>query len=331
MDWDNDGKKDLLTGEKYGYIRIYLNTGTDANPQFSGYTYLQLGGSRFDCGNYSTPYVVDWNSDGKKDVICGEDTGKVYLLINTGTDANPVFTTSSYVKNGAGDLDVGSRGSPVAVDWDRDGKKDLVIGEYQGYIYFYDNKGTDTNPSFNGRTQLKAGGVNLDVYYYARIDVADWDNDGILDIISGNRNYNGTPTGGVWYFHAMGPLSIDANALSQSQGGTVNFDLNAGTAYAGRQYFLLGTKSGTEPGTTLPGGNTLPLNNDVVLQYIVSHYNNAIFPNFRGTLDAGGGAAAAFNAPASLPLALGTIMNFAYTTENPYDYQSNPVSVEIVN
>ncbi len=42
MDWNNDGKKDLVTGEREGYVRIYLNTGTDSSPSFSGFTYLQL-------------------------------------------------------------------------------------------------------------------------------------------------------------------------------------------------------------------------------------------------------------------------------------------------
>ncbi len=330
MDWDNDGRKDLLTGESYGYVRIYLNTGTDASPQFSGYTYLQMGGATFDAGTRSVPFVVDWNNDGKKDVICGESSGRVQLLLNTGTDANPVFPSRVYVQDGVFNLDMGDESSPWAADWNRDGKKDLIIGDDYGEVFYYENVGTDAAPAFSGYTKMQAGGGLLDVFDDSRPCVVDWDNDGVLDLLVGDDGYGQPVNAGVWYYHAVGPLSIDVNTLSKSGGGTVNFDLDAGSSNAGRQYFLLGTKSGTVPGTTLPGGNNLPLNNDVVLQYIVSHYNNAIFPNFRGILDAAGTATAAFNAPASLPLAVGTIMNFAYTTENPYDYQSNPVSVEIV-
>ena len=65
MDWNDDGKKDLLTGENPGAIRIYLNTGTDADPVFSGFTYLQVGGSNFDAGSYSWIHVADWDSDGR--------------------------------------------------------------------------------------------------------------------------------------------------------------------------------------------------------------------------------------------------------------------------
>ena len=45
VDWDCDGKKDLLVGQfGDGKLRIYLNRGTDANPKFKGFTYLQAEG-----------------------------------------------------------------------------------------------------------------------------------------------------------------------------------------------------------------------------------------------------------------------------------------------
>jgi hypothetical protein len=45
VDWDGDGKKDLLVGQfGDGKLRIYLNRGTDARPKFEGFTYLQAGG-----------------------------------------------------------------------------------------------------------------------------------------------------------------------------------------------------------------------------------------------------------------------------------------------
>ena len=47
MDWNNDGKKDLITGSSYddGRVKIYLNTGTDAAPLFNGSTLVQASGS----------------------------------------------------------------------------------------------------------------------------------------------------------------------------------------------------------------------------------------------------------------------------------------------
>jgi len=44
LDWNEDGKKDLLVGQfKGGQIALYLNEGTDAAPVFGASTYLHAG------------------------------------------------------------------------------------------------------------------------------------------------------------------------------------------------------------------------------------------------------------------------------------------------
>jgi len=41
-DWNNDGKKDLIVGQfNQGKIRLYLNNGTDSDPRFDNYEYIQ--------------------------------------------------------------------------------------------------------------------------------------------------------------------------------------------------------------------------------------------------------------------------------------------------
>ena len=52
-DWNSDGKKDLLVGQfKTGAIRLYLNQGTDTEPVFGDFSFLQAGGKqiRLDAG-----------------------------------------------------------------------------------------------------------------------------------------------------------------------------------------------------------------------------------------------------------------------------------------
>jgi hypothetical protein len=333
VDWNEDGKKDLITGDTNGNIHIFLNTNTDADPQFSGSTFLLLGGVKYDCGYYSCPHIVDWNEDGKKDVLCGDSLGNVQLLINEGTQASPVFNAMVLIQDGMGNLDAGSRVSPTTVDLNRDGKKDLLVGEMYGNIFYYENQGTNASPAFKGGTKLKtASGQIIDVEYYARIDVTDWNNDGIIDILSGNRDYNtGVPSGGVWYFECVGPLSLDRNAISAGTGGTVQITLDAGAANSNRTYYLLGSLTGTEPGTLLPGGTTvLPINWDHFTNFMIPLLNSLIFENFVGVLDASGIGKASLNAPPLSNTIVGEVMSYAFALNSPWDYASNGANIEII-
>ena len=54
---------------------------------------------------------------------------------------------------------------PCVVDWNNDGKKDLVVGQFgNGAIRLYLNGGTDVAPVFGESTLLEAGGkpIKLD-------------------------------------------------------------------------------------------------------------------------------------------------------------------------
>ena len=198
MDWNENGKKDLLSGDANGRINIFNNIGTDANPVFLLSTYLKLGLiNDFDCSAYSMPEIADWNNDGKKDVLCGNYAGNVYLLLNIGTNDSPSFSSSSLIQDGSSNLNVGTYASPVVIDWNKDGKKDLLCGNYAGNILYFENKGTDNSPSFNGSVALSSGSTTIDVGSYARIEVYDWDSDGQVDLLSGNSD------GYLFYYHAQ--------------------------------------------------------------------------------------------------------------------------------
>jgi len=197
VDWNSDGKKDLVIGIETGLIRVYLNTGTDAAPVFdygsTGYVNVKVGSSDFDCGERATPDILDWDNDGDLDLICGEDSGVVNLLINNaGPGTSPSFSSSSLIRRSSGNaIDVGNSSHPVAFDWTGDGKKDLLIGdEYNGFVKLFENIGTDATPVFNGSVTLEAGGATLDVGTYSRPEVCDYDSDGVSDLLVGA--YGGT-------------------------------------------------------------------------------------------------------------------------------------------
>jgi len=217
VDWDEDGRKDLILGERDGYIRIYLNTNTDADPVFNGYDNLLLNGNTYDVGYSSSPDICDWDNDGKKDLLVGDDNGYVYLLINTGTNGAPLFTTAVQIQNGLSALDVGSRASPFVFDWNGDGKKDLLVGETYGNLHYFENIGSDEAPVFDGTTTLETyDGVVIDVGHYSRFVVCDWNNDAINDIVCGYYDTSSSPTGGVRVFLGGYDLFADLAVVSFS-------------------------------------------------------------------------------------------------------------------
>ncbi len=190
---DADGLKDLLIGEAEGRIRLYLNVNTEEDPQFDGGTYLQVGEPglkiNIDVGQRPTPILVDWNNDGKRDLVSGAKDGKLYLFINEGTDTEWDFRVMQRVQEDGADLVVPSaRSSPEVLDMNNDGKKDIITGNTAGQILFYINVGSAESPAFSGYTLVEAGGVPIDLASIPRTRpfMCDWNSDSILDMVVGS-------------------------------------------------------------------------------------------------------------------------------------------------
>ena len=123
-------------------------------------------------------------------------------------------------------------------------------------------------------------------------------------------------------------LSSD-HVLYEATGGTLLFALEAGAANAGRNYILLGSMTGTTPGTPLPGGQAvLPLNWDAFTNLVVTLANTTLFKDFAGTLDAYGDAEAILDL-GPLPGGAGMTLHFAFALNKPWDYVSDPIPVGV--
>jgi hypothetical protein len=155
------------------------------------------------------PYVCDWNGDGRKDLLCGQEglssPCNVFVYLNQGTNAAPVFNDSTPVLN-AGSPFTQWRTVPLYLDLDNDAKKDLVLGEWYSSVRFYKNYGTNTNPSFNGFAYL----VLPDSTGYSngnppRVAFSDWDGDGDLDMVTCDYY------GGVFFRRNITPTGVVEN------------------------------------------------------------------------------------------------------------------------
>lgn len=239
FDWDNDGRADLIVGDGGASIsdpavRVYLNVGTASAPQFGGYSLAQSDGQDLTYqGSWCLPCsytcmglfprVVYWDADDRKDLIVGQTDGTVVLYTNVGGDDAPTFDAGTVLQFGpAGaktDIDVGSRATPTVADWNSDGRKDLVVGAYDGKVHLFINAGSDAAPDFPAETFAQFGAGDL-VVPGSRSSpaVRDLDGDGKKDLLAGNTDgqllfYPNTGTDADPSFTTVAPVEADGVAI----------------------------------------------------------------------------------------------------------------------
>ena len=202
-DWNNDGLADLIVGEgnyaNPGKVRIYLNVGTESQPQFFDYSYAQCAGADLTVPASGClgcfPRVVYWDMDARKDLLIGLADGTVAIFGNMGTDDNPTFIPGVRVQvtSPGFDLDVGNRATPTFLDWNSDGMTDLVVGGLDGRIHLYINCGCGwaVPPKFYftdpiGDFALEDGWDLTVPSARSSPAVLDLDGDGRKDLLTGN-------------------------------------------------------------------------------------------------------------------------------------------------
>ncbi len=238
VDWNNDNLQDLVIGQggvfEEGKVRVYLNIGTEAEPTFSDFFYVQSEGSDLTCPASgcigSFPRVVYWDADKRKDLLVGQSDGTVKIFLNIGTDIEPVFDSGRTIKVGLGNenLDVGSRATPSLLDWDNDRQIDLVAGAFDGKIHIYLSSGLNGEipPSFDFSTPSGSfaleDGLDLVVPTNRSSPVIfDLDGDNKKDLLTGNTE------GQLLFYKNVGTddkPEFSGYTLVQSNGAAIDLD-----------------------------------------------------------------------------------------------------------
>ncbi len=168
FDVDGDGKKDLLISNiKYydginnltSVIHYYRNNGTINAPSFElvddNWLNLAMHG-----WHSAYPAFGDLDGDGDMDLIVGDQDGKLHRFTNTaGSGVSPQFelTEEFLTDNQLNIIDVGQFSVPQILDLNEDGLSDLIIGEYNGNINYYQNVGTASQHSFQHMADTLGG------------------------------------------------------------------------------------------------------------------------------------------------------------------------------
>ncbi|GAB4158363.1 MAG: hypothetical protein Fur0037_25910 [Planctomycetota bacterium] len=109
----------------------------------------------------------------------------------------------------------------------------------------------------------------------------------------------------------------DRASVPAAGGGTVLPTVIARCAAPGTAYVIAWGGSGTQPGTTVAPGVTVPLNADLLTSAGLGLVNGPIFAGFYGVLDAAGTGLAAVHWPAGLPVAAPLVTHFAAVLLDP--------------
>ncbi len=200
-DFDGDGDLDLVCGEFIDRLTWFENIGTRELPVFAEGRMLKNDSLIIHMDlQMIIPVAVDWDQDGDMDLIVGDEDGRVALIEHTGVIENhmPVFAPPVYFRQEAGLLKFGALVTPVSTDWDGDGDEDLICGNTAGYIGFIENLDGGDPPSWNAPVLLQVDGVPIRYmagmngsiqgpaerkWGYTTLSVADWDQDGLKDIV----------------------------------------------------------------------------------------------------------------------------------------------------
>jgi hypothetical protein len=192
-DVDGDGKPELVVGDGKGFVWIYP-LGPPGQPR-------AIKAARFVrtfTGDATTIGLADVNADNQTDIVIGNMLGVIGYLRNRGKGE---FTSADYapaifavtnpiplLQMDRKNLDVGSFSAPLILDWDRDGKLDVITGEGSysaNAVYLYRNRGG------SGTFQLEQDERYWLMYGEGKEQlvpaVGDLNGDGQRDMIVGDR------------------------------------------------------------------------------------------------------------------------------------------------
>jgi hypothetical protein len=301
VDWDGDGDLDLLCGSFLDTITFFENTGTRTAPEYAAGRLLEVDGKPLHLElEMLQVVVVDWDRDGDPDIIVGKEDGRVVFVQNAGRFENgmPVLKAPVYLRQQADKVKCGALVTPDAADWDGDGDDDLICGNTAGFIEFLENLG-GTPAAWAEPVRLKAGGEvvriqagpNLSIqgpaeakWGYTVPVVADWDGDGLLDILCNSivgkivwfRNvgtarhpelaaeapvrvaWDGVPPKPAWFWWTPGPEELVVEWRTKPIVADLNHDGLADLVAVDHEGFLaLYERKQTDAGLTLTPGRRI--------------------------------------------------------------------------
>lgn len=193
VDIDKDGDYDIVAGNLSGKINLYINNGSSFTQNSTMFSFINVAG-------FSIPTFADIDGDGDLDLLVGAENSSNVKFFRQ--DSNFTFVEDNILLSG---VTFPSYCRPAFYDVDNDGDFDLVIGRSNGTFWFYENIGSQQNPSWLRNDALFNGiGVKQNAYP----GFADLDGDTRPDLVVGEYDGNFT-----FFKNLFAPVGIDDDEL----------------------------------------------------------------------------------------------------------------------
>lgn len=200
VDFGPGHERDLLTGSYLGNLSHYRNEAGASGLRLADAALVRGADGRALRNAYvwTSPLAVP-GADGRNSdlVVGGEGALTYYAFRGLGPDGVPDYAAPRPVRVEHALLYTGSLPVVNSVDWDGDGATDLIVGNSEGKILFFRNHGSNASPDFRTGEPLVAGGERIHIqqgyaalqgpdearWGYASPAVADWNGDGLPDVL----------------------------------------------------------------------------------------------------------------------------------------------------
>jgi len=155
FDYNADGLLDLIIGGSVyqsagggnkNSLFIYKNTGTLQVPKFELVSDDLAGIASLGYSSPLFPAFGDLDGDGDSDLLLGLEDGTMQYFNNSAGAGNPVSLQLA-LPNFMG-IDVGNSASPQLFDLNKDGKLDVIAGEKNGFVNYFENSGSASSAFF---------------------------------------------------------------------------------------------------------------------------------------------------------------------------------------